>query len=59
AVFDEAWLKSPRPIDFERVHIPPEDTGVLGSHWRTRFGFDFLLPDPDRPTWSVRALNTM
>lgn len=47
AVFDEAWLKSPRPIDFERVHIPPEDTGVLGSNWRTRFVFDFLLPDPE------------
>jgi energy-coupling factor transporter ATP-binding protein EcfA2 len=46
AVFDETWLKTPRPIDFDRILIPPEDSGVLGSNWRTKFVFDFLLPDP-------------
>jgi hypothetical protein len=45
-VFDEAWLESPRPIDFSRIQIPPEDTGVLGTNWRSKYVFDFLLPDP-------------
>jgi hypothetical protein len=45
-VFDEAWLKSPRPIDFSRILIPPADTGVLGTNWRSKYVFDFLLPDP-------------
>jgi len=45
-VFDEAWLSSPRPIDYDRIQIPPEDAGVLGTNWRGKFVFDFLLPDP-------------
>jgi len=46
AVFDEIWLASPRPIDFERVRIPPGEPGVLGTNWRQKYVFDFLLPDP-------------
>ncbi|MFC1740384.1 ABC transporter ATP-binding protein [Pseudomonadota bacterium] len=45
-VFDKTWLESPRPIDFERIQIPPEDTGVLGTNLRSKYVFDFLLPDP-------------
>jgi hypothetical protein len=45
-VFDETWLDSPRPIDFNRIQIPPEDGSVLSTNWRSKFVFDFLLPDP-------------
>jgi len=45
-VFDEIWLESPRPIDFSRIQIPPEGGGVLGTNWRSKYVFDFLLPDP-------------
>lgn len=46
-VFDKTWLDSPRPIDFERVQIPPDEGGVLGTNWRSKYVFDFLLPDPE------------
>lgn len=46
-VFDDLWLKAPRPIDFDRILIPPDDPGVLGTNWRSKYVFDFLLPDPE------------
>ena len=46
AVFEKIWLDSPRPIEFDRIQIPPEESGLLGSDWRNKYVFDFLLPDP-------------
>jgi energy-coupling factor transporter ATP-binding protein EcfA2 len=46
-VFDSNWLDSPSPIDFFRVQIPPEEPGLLGTDWRAKYVFDFLLPEPE------------
>lgn len=47
AVFEEAWLKSPTPIDYDRIQIPPEGGGILRTNWRGKYVFDFQLPDPE------------
>jgi hypothetical protein len=46
-VFDKTWLGSPYPVDFSRIQIPPEQTGLLGTDWRSKYVFDFQLPDPE------------
>jgi hypothetical protein len=46
-VFDKKWLISPRPIDFHRIETPPAEAGLLGTDWRSKFVFDFQLPDPE------------
>jgi len=47
AVFEKAWLDSPCPIDFNRIQIPPEEPGLLGTDWRSKYVFDFQLPAPE------------
>ena len=47
AVFEEAWLDSPTPIDWKRMNMPPEEPGLLGTDWRNKYVFDFQLPDPE------------
>jgi hypothetical protein len=46
-VFEKVWLDSPGPIDFSRIQIPPEEAGLLGTDWRSKYIFDFQLPDPE------------
>ena len=46
-VFATEWLDSPCPIDFNRIQIPPAEPGLLGTHWRGKYVFDFQLPDPE------------
>jgi hypothetical protein len=46
-VFAKEWLDSPCPIDFSRIQIPPAEPGLLGTHWRNKYVFDFQLPDPE------------
>ena len=46
-VFEKTWLDSPCPIEFDRIQIPPEEPGLLGTHWRSKYVFDFQLPDPE------------
>lgn len=47
AVFEEAWLKSPAPIDYERILIPPSGNRLLRTDWRGKYLFDFQLPDAE------------
>ena len=47
AVFDREWLKSPAPIEFDRILIPPGDKGLLATDWRSKYVFDFQLPAPE------------
>ena len=47
AVFDKVWLNAPRPVEFDRIQIPPEEIGLLGTDWRKKFVFDFQLPEPE------------
>lgn len=49
AVFDPEWLESdPRPtLDLERVHLPPPKRNFLSVNWRSRYVFEFLLPDAE------------
>ena len=47
AVFERAWLDSPSPIEFERVHLPPPKRGILSRNWREKFLFDFQLLPPE------------
>jgi hypothetical protein len=42
-VFEPKWLASPSDIDFDRIQLPPEGKGVLGTDWRNKYVFDFQL----------------
>jgi len=44
AVFEKAWLESPSRIELNRIQIPPEEIGLLGTDWRSKYVFDFQLP---------------
>ena len=48
AVFEPEWLASPSDIDFDRIQIPPEGRGVLGTDWRQKYIFDFQLIAAER-----------
>jgi len=48
AVFEPEWLASPSDIDFDRIQIPPEGKGVLGTDWRQKYIFDFQLIAAER-----------
>jgi len=48
AVFDPEWLASPGDIDFDRIQLPPEGKGVLGTNWRNKYVFDFQLIAAER-----------
>ena len=49
-VFDDAWLAGRKnlEIDFSRILLPPPKTYILGTNWRKRFMFEFLLPPAER-----------
>jgi ABC-type cobalamin/Fe3+-siderophores transport system ATPase subunit len=48
AVFEPEWLASPSDIDFDRIQLPREGKGVLGTDWRNKYVFDFQLMAPER-----------
>lgn len=39
--------ESPPELEMGRLRIPPERGGFLGTRWRSRYVFDFLLPEPE------------
>ncbi len=47
-VFDKEWLESEEPLflELDRIQIPPASTSLFQVNWRTRYIFEFLLPDP-------------
>ena len=49
-VFDKEWLESEEPLflELDRIQIPPISTSIFQVNWRTRFIFEFLLPDPKK-----------
>ncbi len=48
-VFDKEWLEAPvpPPLDPSRIILPPAKTYFLGTNWRHRFVFEFLIPPPE------------
>lgn len=48
-VLDDDWLKNcdSLEMDFRRIRIPPRKGWFLGTDWRTRYVFEFILPDAD------------
>ncbi|MGI9382608.1 MAG: hypothetical protein ACR2PO_05600 [Methyloligellaceae bacterium] len=48
-VFDEAFLDAPEPpeLDRSRVLLPPPKRYFFSTDWRTRFVFEFLIPQPE------------
>ncbi|MEN8199595.1 MAG: metallophosphoesterase [Thermodesulfobacteriota bacterium] len=49
-VFDKEWLEAEEPLflELERIQIPPVSSSVLQVNWRTRYIFEFLLPEPKK-----------
>lgn len=47
AVYDSEWLKmaAESPLDLERIRIPPEKRFFFSVDWRSRYVFEFVLPD--------------
>ncbi|SDO39863.1 metallophosphoesterase [Desulforhopalus singaporensis] len=47
-VFDKEVVENPEPLVLElnRIVVPPAKDAFLQSDWRTRFIFEFLIPDP-------------
>ncbi len=47
-VFDKEWLEAEEPLylELDRIQIPPVAKSILQTNWRTRYIFEFLLPDP-------------
>jgi hypothetical protein len=45
-VIDDAWIKFPGTldIDFQGIKIPPDKSWLLGTSWRQRYVYEFLLP---------------
>ena len=48
AVFDKEWLQSPADIEFSRIQLPPEKSGIFSTDWRNRYAFDFQLPPAEQ-----------
>ncbi|MCP3964150.1 MAG: serine/threonine protein phosphatase [bacterium] len=48
AVFDDEWLSSRAPVDFERIRLPSPERRFWRIDWRARFAFDFQLLPPER-----------
>jgi hypothetical protein len=48
-VFDKEWLEAEEPLflELERIQIPPPKKYFFQTNWRTRYIFEFLLPDPE------------
>lgn len=49
AVFDQEWLDAGADsleIEYQRIRIPPDSDSLLGTNWRDRYIFEFLIPDP-------------
>lgn len=48
-VFDKEWLEAEEPLflELERIQIPPVKNYFFQTNWRTRYIFEFLLPDPE------------
>ena len=46
SVLDEYWLENftTLEMDFRRMLIPPNKTWFLGTDWRSRYVFEFILP---------------
>ncbi|MGH1484185.1 MAG: serine/threonine protein phosphatase [Geminicoccales bacterium] len=49
SVIDNAWLNDDGrlELDFRRIVIPSTKSWFLGTDWRTRYAFDFVLPPAD------------
>ena len=49
-VFDKEWLEAEEPLflELDRIQIPPVASTVFHTNWRTRYIFEFLLPDPQK-----------
>ena len=50
SVLDEVWVENCHSleIDFRRIMIPPEKSWFLGTAWRSRYVFEFILPPTDK-----------
>ena len=50
AVLDDDWLDNcdSLEMDFRRIQIPPTKSWFLGTDWRTRYVFEFILPPADQ-----------
>ena len=48
-VFDKEWLEAEEPLflELERIQIPPVSRNLFQTNWRTRYIFEFLLPDAE------------
>ncbi len=48
-VFDKEWLEAEEPLylELDRIQIPPVKKYFFQTNWRTRYIFEFLLPDPE------------
>ncbi|MCF8055887.1 MAG: metallophosphoesterase [Desulfocapsa sp.] len=49
-VFDKEWLEAGEPLflELDRIQIPPTAKYFFQTNWRTRYIFEFLLPDPKK-----------
>lgn len=52
-VFQPEWLETPSALVPERIPLPPYKNWRLGTDWRARYLFDFLLP-PARDIYAHR-----
>ena len=50
AMFEPQWLAAwdRLSLDVARIRLPPPKRWLLSVNWRTRFVFEFLLPEPGR-----------
>jgi len=48
SVFDRDWIEADPPLalELERVVLPPKKRFFFSVDWRSRFTFEFLLPEP-------------
>ncbi len=49
-MLDDDWLEKHATLefDFPRLQIPPEKTWFFGINWRSRYVFEFILPNIER-----------
>ena len=48
SMFDRECLEAPSGIEYDRIVLPPEGKGLLGTDWRARYVFDFQLPPAEK-----------
>ena len=49
-VFDKEWIDAEEPLflELDRIQIPPSSSSLFQVNYRTRYIFEFLLPDPKK-----------